>query len=215
MVTVSHVATAPHECAGNLIFVEHGLSPYWTLGKLLMDRFDGYSDEVETTIDGEQWTIELSYQQSGIAPRLKDDVVSNRLYEYRIGANGRGERKANFLIQPRFENMRHYETADQISSPFDHVGENEGVNVRFSGSNLEPDEYRRLLPRFVQELASAGGMPISLDHFADDVHEMSNITTYERYVRIRRSMSPKLVGRTGIMRRLFDLCATERGSKAE
>lgn len=209
------IATAPHECEGNLIFTEHGLSPYWILGRLLIQRFDGYSGEIETEIDGEEWTINLKYQKSGIAPRLQDDVANERLYEYRISGYGRGERKANFLIQPRFADMRHYETGDQISTPFDNISEDEGINVRFAGSNLEPLEFRNLLPTFVQELAQEGGLPINTDYFAGGVHEMSNITTYERYVRLNRSWSPKVVGRAGVMQRLMHLCATEKGSKFE
>ncbi|PGF15639.1 hypothetical protein CP556_05560 [Natrinema sp. CBA1119] len=209
------IATAPHECEGNLIFTEHGLSPYWILGRLLIQRFDGYSGEIDTEVDGEEWTINLKYQKSGIAPRLEDDVASERLYEYRISGYGQGERKANFLIQSRFANMRHYETGDQVSTPFDNLPEDEGVNVRFAGSNLEPLEFRRLLPTFVQVLAREGSLPINTDYFAGEVHGMSNITTYERYVRLNRSWSPKVVGRAGIMQRLMHLCATEKGSKFE
>lgn len=211
---MSHVATAPHECAGNLIFCEYGLSPYWAIGTVLTRGFDGHG-ETEVDVDGETWTLSLTYQQGGIAPRLQDDVGGDRLYEFRIGAHGRGERKANFLIQPRFAGMRHYETGEPVSSPFDTIAADEGVNVRFSGSNLEPSEFRALLPMFARALARAGDVPLNTGYFAGDVHEMSNITTYERYVRINRSMSPKLVGRAGIMQRLLHLYATEEGSQFE
>ncbi|USZ70525.1 hypothetical protein [Natronosalvus halobius] len=209
------IATAPHECEGNLIFTENGLSPYWILGRLLIQRFDGYSGEIETEVDGETWTINLKYQKSGIAPRLEDDVASSRLHEYRISGYGPGERKANFLIQPRFADMRHHETGERVSTPFDNIPEDEGINVRFAGSNLEPTEFRRLLPTFVQVLAQEGSLPINTDYFASRPHEMSNITTYERYVRLNRSWSSKVVGRAGIMQRLMHLCATEKGSKFE
>jgi len=212
---VSHVATAPHECEGNLIFTEHGLSPYWTIAKLLTKGFDGYSEDVPVDVDGETWTVDLAYQESGIAPRLQDEVGGERLYEFRVGAKGRGERKANFLIQPRFADMRHYETGEPISTPFDNISENEGINVRFAGSNLEPDDYRALLPRFLQALAAEGDVRVNPSYFTGSVHEMSNITTYERYVRIHREKSSKIVGRTGIMQRLFTLCADEEGSKVQ
>lgn len=143
---MSHVATAPHECEGNLIFTENGLSPYWTTAKLLTTGFDGHASEMEDDINGENWTLSLSYQKSGIKPRLQDDIGGDRLYEFRISATGQGERKANFLIQPRFAEMRHYETGERISTPFDHLAVDEGINVRFAGSNLEPDEYLALLP---------------------------------------------------------------------
>ena len=215
MAGVSHVATAPHECEGNFIFTENGLSPYWTTSKLLTAGFNGYADEVETDVGGEEWTLSLSYQKSGIRPRLQDDIGGDRLYEFRISATGCGERKANFLIQPRFPKMRHYETGERISTPFDHLAINEGINVRFAGSNLEPDEFLALLPQFVQILALEGGVHVNPAYFASSVHEMSNITTYERYVRLNRTWSEKVVGRAGIMQRLLHLCATEKGSKFE
>jgi predicted transcriptional regulator len=212
---MTHVETAPHECEGNLIFTEHGLSPYWIIGKLLTSGFDGHFGEIETDIDGETWRLSLSYQKSGIAPRPSDDVGGDRLYEYRISASGEGERKANYLIQPRFEDMRHYETGESISTPFDHINEEGGVNVRFSGSNLEPGTFRLLLPEFVQELSLAGEIRVNQEYFAGPVHEMSNITTYERYIRLHRNWSEKLVGRAGVMQRLMHLCATEEGSEVE
>ncbi len=212
---MTHVATAPHECEGNLVYVRNGLSPYWAVGALLLDGFDGYSGEIDVEVGGEEWTVNLKYQKGGIAPRLTDNVGGDRLYEYRIGAYGDGERKANFLIQPRFENMRHYESGDEISNPFDNADPDEAVNVSFGGSNLEPEEYRDLLPEFVQALAQEGGKYVNPEYFDGEPHQFSNITTYERYVRVTRNMGKKLVGRTGIMHRLLTLCATERGSKFE
>jgi hypothetical protein len=149
VVGVSHIATAPHECEGNLIFTEHGLNPYWVVSKLLFDGFDGYSGEIETDLAGSTWTINLKYQKGGIAPRPDDPVDVDRLYEFRIGLyeEGESERKANYLIQPRFTGMQHYETGERISSPFDHANNAEGVNVHFSGSNFEPKEYYQLLPQ--------------------------------------------------------------------
>lgn len=111
--------------------------------------------------------------------------------------------------------MRHYETGKQISTPFDHINQSEGVNVHFSGSNMEPSEYSNLLPQFLETLAKAGGTHLNPDYFRGRIHEMSNITTYERYVRVHRSKSEKIVGQTGVLHRLLHLCAAERGSKFE
>ena len=212
---MSHVAPAPHECEGNLIYTGNGLSPYWTVSRLLTSGFGGYSGEIETELDGETWTLSLTYQQSGLAPRAEDDVGGDRLYEFRLAAQGRGERKINYLIQPRFANMRHFETNDRISTPFDHVGANEGINVRFSESNVDPDAVPALLPKFLQELSLEGEVRINPEYFTGPVHEMSNITTYERYLRLHRNWSEKLVGRAGVMQRLMHLCATEKDSKFE
>jgi len=179
---VSHVATAPHECEGNLIFTEHGLSPYWVISKLLLDKFDGYSEEIEANLNGSTWTVNLKYQEGGISPREDDPVDVDRLYEFRIGLyeEGKSQRKANYHIQPRFSGMRHFETGDPISSPFDHVSNDEGVNVHFSGSNFEPEEYYQLLPQVVGVLAEETGMRINTDYFEGSPHRISNITTFER-----------------------------------
>lgn len=214
MVGVTCVATAPHELEGNLIYCDHGLSPYWILTTLLTRGYDGHG-KIEVEVDGEVWMVSLTYQMGGVAPRPDDRVDGERLYELRIGAHGRGQRKANFLIQPRFEDMRHYETNEKISTPFDHTDESEGVNIRFSGSNLEPDEYTELLPQFVQALAHEAGIGVNKRYLNTQVHEMSNITTYERYLRLLQQWSRKLVGQTGILQRLILLYAEEIGSEFE
>ena len=208
------VGTAPHELEGNLIYCDHGLGSYWALTTLLTCGHDGHG-KVDVEINGEVWTVSLSYQMGGVAPRPDDRVDGDRLYELRIGAYGRGQRKANYLIQPRFEDMRHYETGETISTPFDHIDESEGVNVRFSGSNLEPNDYTKLLPQFVQALASKANIGVNKRYLATRVHKMSNITTYERYIRINRRWSSKLVGRTGSIHRLIQLYAEEVGSEFE
>ncbi|MFC7211225.1 hypothetical protein ACFQL3_12155 [Natronoarchaeum sp. GCM10025321] len=208
---MTHVATSPHELEGNLNFFENGLSPYWAISKLLFHGFDGYSGEMVREIAGEEWTINLKYQKSGIAPRPQDDV-EERLYEFRIGAYGDGERKANFHVRPRFAGMEHYEDGDEITSPCDSDDlPNEATNVKLSGSNLEPETYPVLLRKVLQELADEAGMGINLNHFTT-IHPTSNITTYERYVRIQRSMAEKYVRSTGSLRRLFELLAQREGS---
>lgn len=213
---MSHVETAPHECEGNLIFCEYGLSPYWALSKLCWEGFDGHTDgPLDVELDGEDWTVEFWGTRGGLAPRPADSVGGDQLYEFWIKTRGPGQQKASFHIAPRFSDMRHFETGEPISTPFDHIAAEEGVNVRFSGSNLEPAAYPQLLQAFVQELAHRGGLHLNPAYFASQIHEMSNITAYERYVRLNRTWSSKLVGQTGIMHRLLTLCATERGSKAE
>ncbi|MCL9812591.1 hypothetical protein [Natranaeroarchaeum aerophilus] len=208
---MTHVATAPHEIEGNLNFFQNGLSPYWAISKLLFHGFDGYSGDLTTEIAGEEWTINLKYQKGGIAPRSQDDV-EERLYEFRIGAYGHGERKANFHVRPRFAGMEHYEEDKNITSPCDSDDyPDEATNVKFSGSNLEPDTYPVLLRKVLQELASEAGMGFNSSAFVR-IHPTSNITSYERYVRIQRSMSQKYIRSTGAFRRIFELLAQKEGS---
>lgn len=209
---MTHAATAPHETEGNLIFTDRGLRPYWAISTLHAIGFDEPSDGIEMAIDGESWTISLTSQEGGIAPRPEDDVDRNRLSEFRLAAAGRGERKAHYHIQPRFPEMCHYETGDQISTPFDHLGGIEGLNVRFSGSNLEPDEYRDLLPQFVRRLVQETEVAIDPALFTGPVHEMSNITAHERYLRIDREWTNKVVGPNGALERLMRPCAHHRAA---
>lgn len=84
VVGVSHAATAPHETRGNLIYTGHGLRPYWSISELLDGRFDDSKVETETTIDGEDWTLALTAQRGGIAPRPRDDGGDDRLPGYRL-----------------------------------------------------------------------------------------------------------------------------------
>lgn len=214
---MTHVATAPHECSGNLIFTENGLSPYWAVTKIGVHTFDGQSDEIETEIAGEEWTVDLAVHSSGIAPRVNDTVGGESLYEGELHCEGPGERKAHFNLSPRFQNMRNAESGEPLPFSFErmNVSDPEGVNVNFQGSNLEPDEYLQILQAAIQTLAAEASTYIEPEYFASDVHEMSNISAYERYVRINRNWSQKFVGRTGVMHRLLQLCATEKGSKFE
>ena len=209
---MSTIATAPHECEGNLNYVDNGLSPYWFVGNLLTREYDGHG-ELLADIDGEPWTITLTYQKGGIAPRAEDPIDSERLYEYRIGMYGRGQRKINFHIRPRFAGMKHFETGAPIESPFDNDNHpSEGVSVRFAASNLEPETIRTMLPRALQLLAGEVGAGANVDYFTTP-YETSNITTYEVYVRLARSMAEKVTRTSGVMKRLFHLLADREGGE--
>ncbi|MEF8826687.1 MAG: hypothetical protein V5A27_10170 [Halapricum sp.] len=156
MARLSQIATVPHKVKGHLYLAEFGLDPYWALTRLLIEDYDGH-DAIEATIDGETWEIEFAYQKSGFAPREIDPIDSERLYEVNILAYGRDERKATYNISPRFPDMRHYETGEQITGPFDAVDEDEALNIHFQGSNLEPQAYKDLLPEFVDALGDEVG----------------------------------------------------------
>ncbi|WP_276259917.1 hypothetical protein [Haloglomus litoreum] len=210
------VETAPHEVKGHLVYTEHGASPYWLLGKLLIEGHGGYVGNLEVPVDGETWEVMLTDTDGGLAPR-EEDPVDEPLNEWQLKARGAGEhnrRKVTFEVKPRWSDMESWEGQD-VNTPFDHDdGPDEGVAVHFQGSNIEPDAYPGLLWEFVQGLAEAAGMQVSPHYFAA-LHDWSSIYEYERYVRVRRGMAKKYISNDGIMRRLLMLCADERGSKAE
>jgi len=117
--------------------------PYWAVSKLLFEGFDGDSGEIDAEIGGEDWIVTLRYQKGSIAPRPEDSDNIERLYEFRIGMNGHGERKANFHVRPRFADMENYDDGSEITSPCDHDQyPDEATNVHFSGSNIEPETTR-------------------------------------------------------------------------
>jgi hypothetical protein len=211
------VETAPHEVKGHLVYTEHGASPYWLLGKLLIEGLGGYAGNVEVPVDGEIWEVMMTDTDGGLAPR-EEDPVDEPLNEWQLKARGAGEhnrRKVTFEVKPRWKGLEAYESGKQVSTPFDHDdGPDEGVAVHFQGSNIEPDEYPGLLWAFVQGLADEAGMTVSPHYFAT-LHEWSSLYEYERYVRVSRNMAQKYISNDGIMRRLLMLCADERGSKAE
>ena len=210
---MSQIKTAPHECKGHLYLVDYGLDPYWALTRLLIEDYDGYG-EIKTTIDGETWRVELAYQKSGFMPRETDALAGERLYEVNVLAYGDGERKATYNVSPRFPEMKHYETGDRITQPFDEVEADEGIDVHFQGSNLEPQQYKDLLPVFVDALAEEAGTRMREGYFRAPAHSLSNIYEYERYVRITRSMNQKLIGQGGVMQKLMLLLAEKEGTQA-
>lgn len=211
---MAHIASSPHEIKANLNYTENGLSPYWAITRLLISEYDGYASDLQFNINGETRTVELAYQSGGIAPRPQDDVGGDTLYEPKINVRGNGERKADFHIRPRYVGM---ETPDgeRISTPFDRDSmPNEGFNVFLQGSNLEPEEYTRLLPAVVQRLGAEVGQRINVDYFSPrSLHSSSNVMEYERYVRLRRGMMRKLIGTSGVLQQLHHLLVDQKGVK--
>lgn len=114
---MGQIKPATHEAKGHLYYHPQpsdryeGLDPYWTVGSLAIDEFDGHH-EFNTEIRDEPVTIELTYSKSGFAPRPQDNV-ENRLYEWELHIEGTGERKCHFNISPRFPNLRHYESGGE------------------------------------------------------------------------------------------------------
>lgn len=220
--TSAHVGPDIHEADADLIWARYGLSPYWALSKLIQVAGGGTSIDVELeTADGtEEWHVTLSSHKGGIAPRDDDDLDVDRLREFWINAYGRGERKISYHIAPRFPGMKHWESGDDITSPFDHGVDvpqsdetsHEGVNVTARASNLALDEYTALLPRFLQLLADQLEFDLA-DYFTDRPNPHSNITALEQYLRINRSIAQKLLRADGPFRSLFDLLADREGSK--
>ncbi|SDJ33760.1 hypothetical protein SAMN05216226_102190 [Halovenus aranensis] len=211
------IKPATHEAKGHLYYHPetihryNGLDPYWTVGSLLINEFDGYAD-IQTVLDGEHFDISLNYSKSGFAPRPHDDV-EERLYEFELHLQGDGERKCHFNISPRFPEMQHYETGDGISVAFDHLDAREGITVQFQASNLGLDEIPTLLPRALQEIAEAAGTSFDHQYFREP--QGGRIEELERYVRITREWNRKLIQQGGLFDRMTMLLSNQKGTKGE
>jgi len=199
---MNHAAPSFHEVDGFLWFDQHGLSPYWAVGSLCINYFDGYG-EITVDLDDGPWHVQLTYNpDTGIEPRPCDDVGGDRLYEYDIHCDGPGEKKAHFNISPRFDEIN-------ISVPW--CG-GEGVDIHVQGSNLTYDEYVWLLQRALQALADEAGSNFNMRYFSEP-HPNSKIVTTELYVRLTREMQQKLVRGSGLFMKLMHLLADQQGAQ--
>lgn len=196
-----------HEVRGNMLFDEYGDRAYWSLRSIFSHDIDGGCTRVPVDVEGETWEISLSHQDSGLEPRQSDSV--DELYEYRMNAYGEGERKIPILIQPRLD----WDDPDRGAKSIpDDVGE--AVNVRIETAvNIEPVEIRRLFPKLLQAIFDELGVKWSEQYFSGPLHQYSNISQWELYVRIQRSMARKIIKPDGIMWRIFHLLADLEGSK--
>lgn len=204
---MSVIEPQTHEVRGNMLFDQYGDRPYWQLRNIFSHEINGGCERVPVEVEGEQWDISLSYQESGLDPRPEDDA--DQLYEYRMNAYGDGERKIPILIQPRLD----WDDDDRGAKSIpDDLGE--AINVRIETAvNIEPREIRRLFPLLLQAIFEKLGADWSEKYFGGDLHQYSNISQWELYVRIQRNMARKIIKPDGIMWRIFHLLADLEGSK--
>jgi hypothetical protein len=201
-----HVRAAVHEFSGALLWDDYGDSPYWALRQLYQDVGGGLSN-VDVEIDGEEWSVSLGYQESGLEPRRSDDV--DQLYEYRIAADGAGERKLRLLVQPRLGWDDPERRPQSVPASL-----GEAVAVRAEQcSNVHPVEVRDLIPAVFQAVADERDLDWSDRYLTGTPHEYSAVTMLELYLRVERQTARKLVGGSGVFRALWDVVADQAGSK--
>ncbi|WP_435145940.1 hypothetical protein [Halobaculum sp. P14] len=149
-----------------------------------------------------------------IAPHPDFGLDQDRgMWEPRIHVDGIGERSVGFHVRPRYAEMTHVDTGNRIRSPFDHDHQpDRGFNVHADGSNLEPDEYPHLLRCACQVLAEVAGEDWDEDYFTQPL-PTSNISTYERYLRLSRSLSEKLTRMGGAFHQLAMLLSDQEGTE--
>ena len=213
---MTHVRTYPHEVGAHLRFVPgtrdtyEGLAPYWFLSHLLFNEFDGHSGEIETTIDGEVWTVELTYRKTGIAPLEEHGIDSEALYGFDVHADGPAEMKVDYQFEPRFDGMAHRDSGESLSIPWD--PDVNGIEANTQSSNIEPDRLPQLLRDCVAVLCDEAGVHWNADYFTG-VHGSSNLYAYERYLRLDREVARALIQQDGPFWSIFHLLGSKEGTK--
>ncbi|WP_435067690.1 MarR family transcriptional regulator [Haloplanus sp. C73] len=208
-----HIAPAPHETRGDLVFDEHGDRPYWALSSLFMSFEEGSkSFEIEIPKwrgEGDRsWSVTFSYHKSGMEPRPSDDV--DQLYEFDITAYADQERKLPIQVKPRLGWDECPDRRPQ-SVPND-LGEAVAVHINNS-VNIELDQIRYLVPLLLRGIAQGLGRSWDDEYFCGDLHPYSTITQHERYVRPSSDVAEKITRSDGVFKSLFELLADQEGSK--
>jgi hypothetical protein len=205
---MSHIRPQVHEAKVFFHFRDHGLSPYWALRNLVIHELDGYMKR-DIVIGGEEWNAEITYSESGIAPRPSDNVERETLRDYELHLEGPGtEEKVHFNIRARYDDMKNPE-GDQVSIPWKG---GEGLDVLAQPTNINLERLPYLLAESVGEIADMYGMDFNMRYFREP-RPSSRITTVEWYVRINRDHSMNLVEQDGILFRIMNLLAGQEGTK--
>jgi len=131
------------------------------------------------------------------------------MLEFDILVDGDGERGGSYQISPRWPDLRHYETGDEITTPFVHLDSDEGISVQWNLSNLSLEEVSGLFPRFMREIFEVGGRDLHERYFTAPAG--GYIQEVERYVRILRDSARKIISTGGILNRLSMLLTDVSG----
>ena len=205
---MTHIEPHVHEAKTFLHFRDHGLSPYWTIRNLVIHELDGYTKR-DIEIGGETWNVELTYSDSGIAPRESDSVERDVLRDWELHLDGPGtEEKVHFHIRARFNDMKNPD-GEEVSLPWQG---GDGLDIMAQSSNVDLDDLTYLLAESIQALAAAVGMDVN-PRYLREPRPSSKIVTAEWYVRICRDYARNLVEQDGILFRIMNLLAGQEGTK--
>lgn len=185
---------APHEIGANLIYADHGLTPYFALDSVV--KKNGGSKQAKFSLDGENWVVKLNYDDSNLEAWDADgfDIENVREYKFYIEAldDDVGERSGTIKFSPRAPYIESKSGCADTSFPEDL----EGLNAHVQASNIQLDEYPRLIR------LAADALDINSKYF-DELHSYSNIYTFELYARILREKSGPVYGMGSPMARIF------------
>lgn len=208
------IGSQDHEFTANFNF-DHGLGAWLACDSIVKEH--GGSRETQFNALGETWDVTLYYQDSGILPPRGGETPAgtpiklDEIREFRIKIEAQdsvGEKKANFHIRPRWQNMR-VENDDgdrhKLSIPSSLVDDTDAINVRVSGSNIEFCDYRDLL------MCAASAVDVSAHYVSESyLHETSNIQDAAKYVRVNKGVSGSIHSRDGPLVQLAHVLENDR-----
>jgi len=180
---------AAHEFDAHLHFAENGLDPWFGADALVKDA-DG-SRAAKFTHNGETWVARLSYRdEGGLLPptggitdggaRIEHETI--REFSVKVARHPEEDpvQKQDFTahMSPRWAGL-HGETddGDVTEIPVPPTLEQDGLNIRIQGSNIEFTRYLDLFQ------AAARVLGFSARYFQDPEHT-SNIMDAEKYARV-------------------------------
>jgi len=195
-----------HRLGANLLFDEHGLSPYWGLVSVFDPNLEG-----ETFVaGGEEYCIDTANFWTGKLADPSGDIDGG-LYEYKLGVwstDDHGEQGADLTFRPGFPNATHVDSGEEIEGiPSDCP---DSVRVQVEATNLTKVDLHGLM----QGLADA--IDLNPAYFAPGApHEWSSIYGLETYIRVENARAEQqLVGDGGVIEDIARFSSGE-GSKGE
>lgn len=193
------IKPAPHEFGGHLIYASHGLSPYYAMDSRIKEG--GGSVSANIRIDGEPWSVTLSYQDSSLLPWDAEQYELDTVKQFKLSFRMQdevGKRGGVAQIAPRWPDQKSEAGCDDPSTPGDLVG----IDAHVQGSNIELEEYPKLLQRAFEAL----DLNVS---YVTDPHEYSSIYKFERYLRIERDATERIICSGGAIERVFEAASNE------
>ncbi|MFC7128428.1 winged helix-turn-helix transcriptional regulator [Haloferax chudinovii] len=221
----------PHEFSAYLKW-DDSLSTYFGLVSLYkMHDFEEYGNlRAGIEFGGEEWNVEFSFKESGVAtpeddtdlgrwdwrlekvPEFQVYVYPEAYPEYSEAVDD-NRKRAYFKVSPRWPGIKS-ESGKNISNPHNILG----VDVETKGSYFEFDQYPSVLYEALRELRErqdefGWNSFTEIDYQAlapEDVHNSSNITDAELYVRAKRGETGRMYAFDGTLHRIALILGGER-----
>jgi len=189
-------------------------------------------DDLDDDDTVEEWAVSLRYSDSGLdgpSESVADDidwrldtVKEPRVYVYPAAydsyadAKADGRARAYFRLRPRWPDQT-AKDGDVDVNPIDLTG----IDVEVDGTNLEWRRYPDLLQQAIGAVHDVQGVTWNAPTYVDadqfdrqNIHESSNVTDGELYVRVEDGETGRLIAIDGPIHRVSLLLAGDRDGYA-